>query len=62
MTPLEEYRDLETQLRLLRIKNDFRESLEEDALLDRMDDIWYKQLTPEELKLLYESYGDGNLS
>lgn len=48
---LVEYLKLERELRELRHKNGDTESAEEDALLDLMDDAWYK-LTPQDRSFL----------
>jgi hypothetical protein len=49
----EKYRDMIWQLRALRLKNEGRESPEEDELLEAMDVAW-KGLTPEEQRQLTE--------
>ena len=41
------------RLRAIKIKNNGRESQEEDALLDEMDAVWL-QLSPEEQRQLTE--------
>ena len=49
----EKYRDMLRRLRAIKIKNNGRESQEEDALLDEMDAVWL-QLSPEEQRQLTE--------
>jgi hypothetical protein len=47
------YRDMLWRLRATKIKNNGRESPEEDALLEEMDAVW-KELSPEEQRQLTE--------
>jgi NTP pyrophosphatase (non-canonical NTP hydrolase) len=48
---MEKYRQLAFDVGLTRIKHDGHDSVEEDDLLDRMDELWYAMSEDEHLKL-----------